>query len=91
MTREKIIHRQVHCRMCGKPLEHKRTGRAKEYCSARCRVYYRRALKRWASASVDAALAGDPEPECDFGHPVEIRSFVVSSDGAVTKRDRPGV
>lgn len=81
---ETIIHRQVHCRWCGEELEHRPTGRAREFCSDKCRVYHRRAFKRHARACVDAALAGKPEPECDFGQPIEIRSYVVSSrDGLV--------
>jgi hypothetical protein len=77
--------------MCGKLLEHKATGHAKEFCSARRRVYYRRASKRWESAFVDDVLAGDPEPERDFGHPIKIRSFVASSDGTYGMGQAVGV
>jgi endogenous inhibitor of DNA gyrase (YacG/DUF329 family) len=87
---ETILYRQVHCLYCGAELEHKAEGRDKSFCSAKCRMYYRRALKRWSARCVDAALAGDPEPEQDFGHPVEIAQYRVNSDGSVTKCSRPG-
>jgi len=50
------------CRVCGQELEHKETGRAKEFCSGKCRVKYHRAVKKWVKASVEASLAGQPEP-----------------------------
>jgi endogenous inhibitor of DNA gyrase (YacG/DUF329 family) len=84
-----IIHRQVHCQWCGAELDHAPTGRAKRFCSTRCRVAYNRAMKRHAAACVDAALAGQPEPPRDFGQPVEIRTYAIDDVGNVTKRARP--
>jgi len=81
-----IIHRQEICVWCGSELEHKATGRDKRFCSAKCRVYHKRALKRWAKCCIDATLAGDPEPSQDFGYPVKIARYVVNPDGSVTKR-----
>jgi endogenous inhibitor of DNA gyrase (YacG/DUF329 family) len=89
--RQNIIHRQVHCLWCGAELKHKATGRAKEFCSSKCRVYHRRAFKRWIRECVKAALAGDPEPERDFGYPIKIRSYMIGADGSVTKWTRPEV
>lgn len=80
-----IIYRQVHCRMCGVELEHKPSGRGREFCGAACRVAWNRAHKRWVRASVDAALAGDPEPSGGWGYPVEIASYDVHENGSVTK------
>lgn len=85
---ETTIFRQVHCLWCGAELQHKATGRGKEYCSARCRVYYSRAMKRRAARCVEAALANEPEPERDYGYPVEITHYTVGEDGTVTKRGR---
>jgi hypothetical protein len=84
----KTVYRQVRCRWCGKELEHAATGRAKEYCSGHCRVYYNRARKEYASRCVDAALAGEPEPEQDFGYPIELAHYVINDDGTTTRRDR---
>jgi hypothetical protein len=81
------LYRQTVCRWCGEELEHAPTGRAREFCSARCRVYFNRALKRHARQCVDAALAGRPEPLRNFGYPVEIRQYVVNPDGTVTRRE----
>jgi predicted nucleic acid-binding Zn ribbon protein len=85
---ETTIFRQVHCLWCGAELHHKATGRGREFCSAKCRVYYARALKRHAARCVDAALAGEPEPARDYGYPVEIAHYTVGEDGTVTKRSR---
>jgi len=82
---ETTLYRQVRCMWGGPPLEHKADGRNREYCSDKCRVYRNRAEKRYARACVDAALAGQPEPARDFGYPVEMSRYRVSSNGAVTK------
>lgn len=82
------ISRQTVCRWCGKELEHSATGRPKEYCSAHCRVYFNRAMKEHASACVDAALAGEPEPERDFGYPIEIKGYLIQPDGTTVREDR---
>lgn len=63
------------CRVCGTELEHKATGRPKEFCGGACRVRYHRAYKKWIAACVDAALSGQSEPE----HPYPF----------VTKQTRP--
>jgi len=84
------IHRQVHCEWCCEDLDHASTGRAKRFCSTRCRVAYSRAMKRHAAVCVEAALAGQPEPPRDFGQPVKIRAYEIDGAGNVTKRARPG-
>jgi hypothetical protein len=75
-------------------LEHKASGRGKQFCGAKCRVYYRRAMRRWSSRVVDAALRGEPEPERDFGHPIQLGRYRVLDDGSlsrvVTKRRGSG-
>ena len=73
------------CRQCGEPLQHKRTGRPKRFCSARCRMAYRRALKRWAHRANDAALAGEQEP-APPGVEVHIACYTLDQAGNVTKR-----
>jgi len=77
---ETIIHRQVHCLWCGAILKHAPTGRAKKFCGASCRVAWNRALAAHAEACVEAALAGEPEPEADFGQPVEYGTYRVVGD-----------
>ncbi len=84
------LYRQIRCKMCGVGLEHKAHGRGRVFCGPACRVAWNRASRRWAAASVDAALAGLPEPARAFGYPVEIGIFDVSECGRVTKRARPG-
>jgi hypothetical protein len=91
VKRETTLYRQEHCLWCGAELEHRAAGRGKQFCGARCRVYYQRAVKRHAGQCVDAALAGEPEPARDFGHPIKITSYTVNADGTVTKRRRPGL
>ena len=71
MTRRYL---QTHCVNCGDALEHKATGRPRRFCSARCRVAHRRAMKRWADESITAILAGEPEPELP-GHAVSIKCY----------------
>jgi endogenous inhibitor of DNA gyrase (YacG/DUF329 family) len=83
-----ILHRQTVCRWCGEELEHKATGRARKFCSPRCRVSFNRAMKRYARECIDAALAGRPEPFRNFGYPIEICSYIVNPDGTVTRRER---
>ena len=82
------IYRLDVCAHCGDPLEHKPTGRPRRFCSTRCRVAHRRAMKRWAHASVDAIIASDPEPALP-GAASSIQAYDVAGDG-VTKRTRPG-
>lgn len=79
-----ILYRQVRCYNCGVELEHKAEGRDKRFCNAKCRVYYARASKRWAKRSIDALLAGEPEPERDFCYPVELARYRVNTDGSVS-------
>jgi len=81
-----ILLRQEICYYCGAELEHQAEGRDKHFCSAKCRVYYARASRRWAKRSIDAVLAGEPEPARDFGYPVQLVRYRVNSDGSVTKR-----
>jgi len=50
------------CRVCGTELEHKPTGRPREFCGGACRVKYHRAYRKWIKACVDAALAKKAEP-----------------------------
>ena len=83
------IWRQEICYWCGAELVHSATGRGKRFCSAKCRIYHRRAVKKWARACDDEALAGQPEPARDFGYPVKIATYEVAPDGTVTKRPRP--
>jgi hypothetical protein len=83
---ETILYRQVRCRWCGAELVHQAEGRSKKYCSAKCRVYNRRAEKRWARKCVDAILAHEPEPARDWGYPIEHGQYRVNTDGSVTKR-----
>jgi hypothetical protein len=85
-----VIQRQTRCLWCGEELEHNATGRAKRYCSAHCRVYYNRARKEYASRCVDAALAGEPEPERDFGYPIELATYLIQDDGSVVRYRRNG-
>ena len=75
--------------MCGSELVHLATGRDKKFCGAKCRVAYNRELTRWAKRCNDAALARQPEPERDFGAPIQLASYVIQSDGSVEKRARP--
>jgi len=82
------LYRLDVCAHCGDPLEHKPTGRPRRFCSTRCRVAHRRAMKRWAHASVDAIIAGDPEPALP-GAGAHVQRYEVN-DGAVTKHLRPG-
>ena len=84
------IYRQSVCYHCGAELEHARTGRPKRFCSTRCRVAHRRAMKRWAHKGIDAILAGEPNPARP-GHDVRIECYETDQAGAgVTKRDRSG-
>ena len=83
------LYRADVCAHCGEPLEHKPTGRPRRFCSTRCRVAHRRAMKRWAHQAVDAALAGDPEPALP-GAETHVQGYTVGGDGTVTKRARPG-
>lgn len=80
------LYRQTICRWCGAELEHKPNGRDKRFCSAKCRVYWRRASQRWARASVEAILAHEPEPKPDFGYPIDMARYTVHKDGTVTKQ-----
>ncbi len=80
------LYRQEICRHCGAELTHKRTGREKVFCSAKCRVYYKRKMVKWARQCVDATLAGHRQPAKDFGYPVQMARFWIHSDGSVTKR-----
>ena len=75
-----VFFRQEHCEWCGATLEHKRTGRGRRFCGARCRVGYRRAMIDHARRCVDATLAGLPEPPRDFGRPVRIAQYRIVGD-----------
>jgi len=67
-------------------------GRPRRFCSAKCRVAHNRAFKRWARESVDAALAGKPEPGPP-GKAVELARYETDQAGnlrLVTKLRRSG-
>jgi len=82
----KTIHRQVRCLWCGQELEHAPTGRPKRYCCPDHRVRYNRAMKKHARECAEAALAGEPEPERDFGYPIEFATYEIEGD-EVRRRD----
>lgn len=82
------VHRQVRCRWCGEELEHAATGRPRAYCGASCRVAFNRARRRHSARVVEAALAGDPEPEADYGYPIDMATYVIEEDGTTTRQER---
>jgi len=57
-----VKKRTYRCIVCGGELEHKSTGRPRRFCSNACRQMDYRELRKWAQASVEAFLAGRPEP-----------------------------
>jgi len=79
------IYRQAVCLWCGAELHHSPKGRPKMFCKGSCRASYNRALKRWARQSIDAVLAGDPEPPPNFAQPVQTARYYVDPHGNVTK------
>lgn len=85
------LARQRICYFCGCELQHKATGRARHFCSTRCRMAHRRAVRDHAERCVDAALAHLPEPPRDFGYPVRLARYAIVGDrlALVTKPPRP--
>jgi excisionase family DNA binding protein len=72
-----IVFRQSHCLWCGTELEHKATGRPREFCSDKCRVSYWRAEK-WVPA-------GDLELPRDLGFPAETVPYTICPDGVAVE------
>lgn len=62
MSIKQLAYESPHCLVCGAPLEHQATGRPRRFCSNACRQKDYREIRKWASRSVDAALAGLPDP-----------------------------
>ncbi len=54
------VHRV--CVLCGEILAPQGRGRPRKYCTDSHRKQDARALRKWSQASIDAVLAGLPEP-----------------------------
>lgn len=75
------------CQWCGASLAHKLRGRPRQFCDGNCSAKYLAALREWAQQSVDAILAGQPEPKQDFGHESRLMWFYAQPDGRLAPRN----
>ena len=66
MTVKQGAYEYPGCIVCGDPLVRKRTGRPRRFCSDACRQRDYREYGKWIEATVDAALANEPEPAQDW-------------------------
>jgi len=60
-AKENCLERQ-YCLVCTKRLEHKPTGRPREFCSNACKQKDYREIRKWASVCIENYRMGLPDP-----------------------------